>query len=290
MAGVRCLSWYGGALNIEGPRPFIRLHAENLTQDARPLWLNAAMVLDCPLADNREHKARETFAQIEARQLQNAWPILENAIVDINEHQMLAFMLAFVQGALELARTQAEARGRQVCVCVHVHQFAANAAFFIAFLRQHVQVPDVARIEYTHDQTRDASGKGTFLTDYACTAVRYAGVDMLISLSQCAGIDQELRPGDWVVADHFRHMNISCHPARLSPNELKVHNAALDGHLIVDFVCARDVVNRHYRSANPAKAHHRAHMPPLVTDHAMLVVDKIWCPVEGDTFQVSAVG
>jgi hypothetical protein len=74
---------FAPGLNIEGGYPFIDLHESN----PHALWVNAIVVLDRPILDNF------LFCDLVEKIRMNNYPLLENAIDNLNEHHMLARFL-----------------------------------------------------------------------------------------------------------------------------------------------------------------------------------------------------
>ena len=72
-----------GGLNIEGPDPYFDL----IKQNPNGIWVNAILVLDRPIVDNILFDAVLEVVKI------NNYPLLENAIDNINEHKMLSIFL-----------------------------------------------------------------------------------------------------------------------------------------------------------------------------------------------------
>src|SRR6185312_16480063 len=78
----------GGGLNIEGGYPLRDLKKKSI-------WANIVVVLDRPLIDNI------IFDDILAN---NKYPLLENALDDLNEHQFMAAYLLILAYYIENGR------------------------------------------------------------------------------------------------------------------------------------------------------------------------------------------
>jgi hypothetical protein len=161
------LTRFAGGLNIEGGRPALLLKPSQI-------WVNIVEVLDEPLVLDSEG----LFSDIEERQKKGNLPVLEMAIPQINLGRTLVAYLMVIAYYHDLFPKEK--------ICVHVHQFPGNAAWFINLFRK--IFPNV-----------------TYLTDtptFFTTKVDYSPFQVIISLSQCAGIGH--CPGTLLYGEIFR--------------------------------------------------------------------------------------
>lgn len=194
MISVSELYKIGGGLNIEGGLPQIDLN-KNKGEHAK-IWANLVVVLDRPLIDNI------CFDFILNN---NRYPLLENAIDNLNEHHfMTAFLLVICYYIKECHKF---VNKEKVKITIHVHQDSicmplvslinSHLHRLIASLKtQSASEPhlnlDRVTIEYRTD-----------IGSYISTAHNYDDTDVLISLSQCAGLDPKYIAGTLIVPDTF---------------------------------------------------------------------------------------
>ena len=163
---IRELETIADGLNIEGVDPSI---------DAGPdtLWVNSVLVLDRPLLDEKR-----TFAQIDDEKRRKGYPLLENVIPQIDEQAILD---AYMNIILFYTR-------RYDRIAVHIHQSPEDAAGWIELLR--------SRVMYVCSNPNCEIDWRTDNPSYRQFDAKAAKpVEVLISLSQCAGLNSKFPPG-----------------------------------------------------------------------------------------------
>lgn len=171
---VQQLSLLASGLNIEGGRPYQQLNKQQI-------WGNLVVVLDHPL------HATAPFDELLKRAQENKYPLLENVVNEINEKQLLVAYLSLMHHYAEVKHQR---------VLVHLHQFPIYAKQIIDLLQTYWQQLGMkSTILYLHDTP-------TFLsTDMATILSMYKQVDVVLSFSQCAGINPS--PGHLVASSCF---------------------------------------------------------------------------------------
>ena len=112
MLSINKIYELGSGLNIEGGYPYHDLIKQN--NNAKRIWVNLVVVLDRPLIDNI------VFDEIVAN---NKYPLLENAIENLNEHHFLATYLMTIGYYLEHGRNLVElSDSDKLKITIHVHQ------------------------------------------------------------------------------------------------------------------------------------------------------------------------
>lgn len=263
---------YAGGLNIEGGFPKHAL--EN-----NKIWSNIILILDRPLVDN------VVFDEILKDMEINKYQILENAIQNINEKQMLAIMLMtiiyYIENASKLVRNAPNYKSVVgYNMCIHVHQDVKNANGLINILKTCLENMNVntykANIEWRTDTP-----------DYTTTNRDYRNTDILLSISQCAGLDPKLNAGMMLIADRFIPYDIDSRTIKLN-EEYKVNNDMTTR--LTDILQSEhnqksvEYVNNNYVSANKNKEHDKATLINYNDFHTtkILQVNKLWNPKNGN--------
>lgn len=261
-----------GILNIEGGFP-----CHDLRRGGPGKWVNVIVVLDRPLVDH------VLFDDLFAN---NPYPLLESALDELNEHHFLSVYLTLLGYYLENGRRiTGKGVGDPLRVTVHFHQ-DVRCRPLVELVTSHLR--DLVRhfgldlsgieVEYRTDFHTYANPQ---------TDRHYEGTDLLISLSQCAGLDPALEVGALVLPRRFLPYEIGTGTVHVGAgytveNDLDVR--------LGDVLASRhhtyavDYVNTHYVSANPAKGSHRA-SPLSVADFKVsdvLQVDALWNPTDPD--------
>ncbi|XWV25275.1 hypothetical protein QJ856_gp0495 [Tupanvirus deep ocean] len=253
-------------LNIEGGYPLLDL----LKTNPKGKWINLILVLDRPLVDNI------TFDELFSN---NKYPLLENAIDNLNENHFLASYLMIIGYYID--------NGHQICckneteylnITIHLHQDTASTPL-LNLLKSYVEVV-IKDNGLEHKKI-----KINYLTDektYVCSDHNYDDTDLLISLSQCAGLHPNLMPGSLIIPNQFIpyqiHDNIIYESLSYEmPNLLKKD---LENVLFSKFNnYSVKYINDNYVSANPNKkflAKEFTKNDFNVTN--ILQVDELWNP------------
>lgn len=233
-------------LNIEGVLP---------ARQAR-VWANLVMVLDNPITGRG-------FDALDVEQRGHGWPTLEATVPEIDETHQLTLYRAIVLYYLQ----------RYSQVGVHVHLFPHNSSYFIRFLQTQLSEPQLARTSFFTDTPM-----------WSSTSVCYDGLDCVVSLSQCAGIDTRLEPGTYFAPRTSLPFDV--HTGVIALNQAEVADNALcsDWEDIVatwDGVCAAPV-RHNAKKVVPAPPRALA-LTDIHTDMhgkgmAVLRVNDIWVP------------
>lgn len=266
MLSVTELHRLATGLNIEGGDPGRDLRRTG----SHKKWVNLVVVLDRPLVDHR------LFDEIAAT---NPYPLLENAIPELNEPRFMIASLMMIGYYLarghDLLCLPAE---QPLRVRIHVHQ-DVTCQPLLDLLKTYVDDLITAfelrgthlTVEYQSDQKW-----------YTASSHTYDSIDLLISLSQCAGLDPQLEPGTLIVPTEFIPYDIikrQIHVSQLYTvdNDVCHHLNSMLGSPYHEY--AVKYVKTHYRSANPTKQHPAKeltlaefHLTPL------LQVDRLWNP------------
>jgi HD superfamily phosphodiesterase len=279
----------GTALNIEGGSPFLNLYKNNPKALG---WANVILVLDRPLYGT-------TFEQIEKIAAEQKYPILENTILEINEHQAYAtylhiiyyYLCKFVEKKYETLLTMKEKKkpsaktrkrkmgSKSLVIGIHIHQFPDAAKYHIEQFRK-----------FIHSLKWDEEVNFVFLHDtptYFWTKVdEYDKLDILLSFSQAAGLSSEYREGDLLVTDQFIPCDFTEKVARLN-KKYNVSNDLTDENIwpqvfgeSVTSAKIIDTVNKEYVSKNVEKRKHKATRENLKLHKVPKVVqvNGIWNP------------
>jgi hypothetical protein len=265
-------------LNIEGGDPYLRLAKdhEGLANVNKFIWANLILVLDRPFVD---HVVFEELWN------DNRFALLEPRIDILNEHHFMAAFLMVIQYYIMNAHTLIGKRDDEyIKITVHLHQ-DPNRMGILDIIDSCLNAlhctdwPKNVLVEYLTDSDSIKYFKGT-KTDYAQT-------DILISLSQCAGLSEDYLPGTLHIANRFVPFSKGCTVIEES-KEYIVDNdifTRLDD-IIASSFNEESVwyVNKYYRSENPVKKDHHAHLftKKDFPETVILQVDGIWNPKDPD--------
>jgi hypothetical protein len=253
-----------GGLNIEGGFPKRDLPKKS------SLWVNLVLVLDRPLIDNI------VFDDIFKN---NKYPLLENAIEEINEkHFMMAYVLIlayYIDNCKKLLNQD------HANILIYVHQDTHSVAL-IDLLKNYIK--DITAYFKTDMSNINISYK-TDTGSYATTNDNnFKDIDLLISLSQCAGLDPKLGPGALIVPNKFIPYDIDTNTIQLNKTY------TVDNHLVNELQTivkstynfyAMSYINSNYMSYNKNKNG----TDPIIKLHEkdfyrtpILQVNKLWNP------------
>lgn len=254
MLTMKTLSRFGAGLNIEGGFPCRDLPRTSL-------WANAILVLDRPLID------LINFDEIVKN---NPYPLLENAIPEINEKQFLVLYLSIIE--FYLKNGPKLLNKANPTMIIHIHQ-DPNCAPLIKILTDLLikRGLSVSSIKFETDKPNYQSmnhGK------YTC--------DILISLSQCAGLDPDVPAGSMLISDTFIPLDLDNSMLLLDEkytvkNSLMEHLPQIFEQDVEDVV---NFINSEYVSFNPNK-HSQMAIIPKPSDFIrtnIIQVDKLWNP------------
>lgn len=179
-------------LNIEGGYPYHYLIRDNLNK--KVLWANIVLVLDRPFIDNILFEDLDTIMKKES------YLLLENTIDEINEHKMFSIYLMTIGYYLEHGKTLLnKLPNDKLHITIHVHQDVLSVNM-IYIIQKHLD--DLCKhflIDMSNTILDFRTDKHTFVS----SDHDYTNTDILLSLSQCAGLDEGLRPGDIIIPKIF---------------------------------------------------------------------------------------
>lgn len=262
------------ALNIEGGDPAIDLKKNDFKNIK--IWANTILVLDRPLIDNI------LFDELVAN---NKFPLLENAIDEINEHSMLASYLMIIGYYLEFGRSITDMKDNEkLNITIHLHQDKASMPLLDIIKKQLDNF-----IKYSKIQMKNINlDYRTDNVSYITTSKNYNDTHILISLSQCAGLAKDHPAGTFVMAYEFIPYSIDHKTIQVS-RKYTVNNdlfTRLNMMLKSKYnKLAVDYINENYFSYNPTK--NESHCAKVFVDDdfkvtSVLQVDKLWNPTDRD--------
>lgn len=273
---IKDLHKIAGGLNIEGGSP-VSLLKTSETQDRKKIWANLVVVLDQPIIKN------ETFEQLMVIVDNHKYPLLENAVDDLNEHKFLAASLMLIVYYMKNGKTLLRRQGN-ICISVHVHQ--DKASYRLVLLLQEYLAAILDIIDF-----KDASVLVDYRMDnkvYRNEDHHYNDTDILISLSQCAGLDPRFPAGTIIVPQQFIPYNIDANTIDMKGTYV-VHNDVIDRLPdILNNIARKEViiryVNAKHVSANLSKRNHR--VEDLTESDFVVIeilqVDQLWNPTDPD--------
>lgn len=251
-----------GALNIEGGFPKRDLLKNNINGK----WVNLVLVLDRPLVDNI------TFDDLFAN---NKYPLLESAIDNLNEHQFLAAYMMIIGYYMENGKKDTP---EPLKITIHIHQDVTCQPLvdllkkFIELMRNDLNIKRNVMLDFRTDQL-----------SYIKTVHEYESTDILISLSQCAGLDPNLLPGHLIVSDTFIPYDISNKKVNINKTYKSNNDLIMD---LKDILKSKfnqyavEFINKNYNSENPKKINHSAKLFILndFEKTQILQVNELWNP------------
>ena len=258
-------------LNIEGGYPQQILVKSN--PNRKTIWVNTILILDRPLVDNVLFD--ELFAN-------NRYKLLESAIDVINEHNFLASYLMMILYYIHNGQTLVnKTNEEQLNIVVHFHQdkkCQPLVQLLDSFLNEAIKLSQIStnnvKLSYQTDNRT-----------FATTVPNYHNTDILMSFSQCAGLDPNLLPGTILIPNKFIPYSITEQKIYLThsydvPNDLNLR--------LTDIVASQfnkmavDFVNSRYKSENRFKlsdyANYFSETNFLKSD--ILQVNDLWNPID----------
>jgi len=176
-------------INIEGGYPYRCLMRDNPFKNV--IWGNIVLVLDRPLLDNI------LFEEIEKKIREDTSLILENLIDEINEHKMFATYLMILCYYIANGRQLLNKKKDDILhIVVHIHQDIVGMNIISRFKKY---LPEMKDIDLTKIIIEYRIDDYTFIS----TQHNYTNTDILLSLSQCAGLHPDLKPGDFIIPNTF---------------------------------------------------------------------------------------
>lgn len=245
-----------GGLNIEGGFPLDDLK-KTCGHSRRLIWANLVLVLDRPLVDN------VIFDLIIEAMRVNKYDLLEEAIDEINEYH---FLIAFYMIFSYYLNNNADAN-----IVVHIHQNNESGPLIEICRRMCLTINPEAKISFRSDDPNYQS---------PATNRDYHDTDILISLSQCAGLDPKYEPGALLIPNRFIPYDIDSRTVFINQsyerqNDLqqnidKIFQSNSEG---------LDYVRSNYKSKNQKKNYSLSLLKRddfYITD--ILQVNKLWNP------------
>jgi len=214
MIPVSELYTLGGGLNIEGGSPYL-----DLKRTSKCKWVNLVVVLNRPLIDN--HLFNDILVN-------SKYPLLENCIENLNEKHMLASYIMIIGYYLEYSHSIVGLSDEDTLyICIHVHQ-DVTCQPLINMLRNYV---DTIMTTFGFNERGDVlklhNVKIEYRTDNKWYSPQsYENINILISLSQCAGLEPTLNPGDFIIPTKFIPYDIE-HKIVHKDRTYHVHNDLL---------------------------------------------------------------
>ncbi|QKF93957.1 hypothetical protein QKU48_gp0499 [Fadolivirus algeromassiliense] len=263
-------------LNIEGGLPYQNLIQNNINKTI--IWANIIMIFDRPLIDN------VLFRDLDKKMKENEYPLLENTIDEINEHKMFAIYLMIIGYYISnCRRLTSKLNNENINITIHIHQdensinLLYQIKYFVSMLYKF----------YTLDLTNINLDYRTDIYTFISTNHDYNDTDILISLSQCAGLSKYYNPGDMILADTFIPYNVTEKKIYLN-KKYKVDNHLLK--IINDIINSQynlfsvNFVNNNYTSKNGLKNNNKA---TIITENDFFVfpilqVDDLWNPEDNN--------
>jgi HD superfamily phosphodiesterase len=251
------------ALNIEGGLPYLDLIKSN----NKAVWSNIIFVLDRPIIDNI------SFSDVMNTVVKNDYPLLENAISEFNEHQMLATILLTMIYYIENAKSIVNKP--KVNILIHIHQDTI-AQNLISIIKEHLKIlSNIQNVNLTYDTDHNT---------YINTGHNFENIDILLSFSQACGLDVKFKPGAALIADTFIpfdtvNKSVDIDKQYKVDNDILVRMNDIVTSEYNKLVC--DHLNKYYISSNKNKSHMVNIVEPFTKCRIFQVKD-IWNPDKFD--------
>lgn len=270
---VNALDAISSGLNIEGGLPYEKLVKDNPSKSI--LWSNLILVLDRPLIDNI------LFEDLAKSMQSNNYLLLENTVDNINEHKMFTIYLMIIGYYLEHGRRLLNRNSSDhLTITCHMHQDIASVELLNILAKMVDELCSCFKLDMSKLTINYKTDKYTFIS----SKHNYTNTDILISLSQCAGLDPKIKPGEMIIANQFIPYNVT----KKEINTKKQYT--VPNHLVytIDDILnssyyqySMDYVNTNYKSGNPAKCNHRANKITREDFHEsqILQVNDLWNPI-----------
>lgn len=234
-------------LNIEGGRPEKHMRAQC---KGKFLWVNCSLDLDRPAVDGVNFTAVLNDPR--------GFPLLENVFDNLNEHHCLAAFLMIIQYYIVHAHQllEKEDYNENVKITIHLHQDPSRYEWceIIQKYLSTTERPKYIIIEYLTDKLP------TYFTEENSD---YRETDILISLSQDAGLTPKYMPGTLHIFNTFIPFDAKTNII-YKKDEYTVNNdlfVRLDNILQSKYnQLAVSYVNENFKSHNPCKVNDKAHI------------------------------
>lgn len=268
---VKDIYTLGGGLNIEGGFPYHDL-LKTSTRKTK-LWVNTVVVLDRPLVD------KVIFDEVLEKFTKNDYPFLENAIDELNEPRFLSFFMAllgyYVANGRQLVGLK---ESEQLNIVIQFHQ-DETCERLVEFIDEELtELCSKFGIDIHNLLIESRTDKHTYVE----SEHKFENTDILISLSQCAGLDPALEAGAIIIPNEFVPYDIDTKTINISKT-YKVENDLvdrLDDILKSQYLkYAIESFNVGYVSANKLKKHQAGSFTKdSFSFTKILQVNKLWNP------------
>lgn len=260
-------------LNIEGGYPYHYLIRNNPNKEI--LWANLVLILDRPLIDNI------LFEELDKKMKDNSYLLLENTIDEINEHRMFAIYLMIICYYLENGKSLLnKSLIDKLHITVHIHQDIIGVNIINILKKYLCDFYEHFSIDMTNIILEYRTDEFTFVS----TEHDYSGTDILISLSQCAGLGYELKPGDMIIPETFIPYDITNKTINVNESyKIKNHlHKILNDILLSKYhMFSIEYINNNYESANKNKKHKVIQLYNTdFTITPILQVNALWNPID----------
>lgn len=266
--GVGDIHLVGKVGNIEGGLPALKLQKNN----TKSLWANLVVILDRPWEDITFD---ELFRQVEEKK----YKMLENGINCLNEHKFLiaymSIILYYLNNGHKLLNLE---KNKLLHIKIHLHQdkrfnkILQLIELYLIQLHDHIKNP--FRVTY-------ASDNWTYMT----TDEKYDDTDILLSFSQCVGLDSKLVPGTLIVPNEFIPFDIQNNKIHICDKYNVVNDLIEKLPMIFEskyVSIATDHINSKYVSDNESK---KNHIGTIINEHDFIVtpvlqLNGLWNPTD----------
>lgn len=236
-------NYYGG-LNVEGDKPYHKLR-----RYPKKRWYNIIMVLYRPMINNKN------FDEIVKNK---KYPMLENEILEINEHEMFKTMLYITLYEMKILQQETNKYNVKT-LGIHFHQDINCAALIKKFddlLKDFILKNGLDFNSILINYFTDKSNHRQLLEEIP--DFNYVYCDSLISFSRCAGFESEIKPGEFLIPNVFHYYNI--YEKIIYEKEKRyfinsIENMEEDSKILEKL---EKYINDNYESNNPEKRNYKA--------------------------------
>ena len=267
---IQDLGRFAGGLNVEGGYPYLDITRPNV------LWVNLIVVLDRPLIDN------VSFTEL-VNEFQTAnYPLLENTVEELNEHKMFSILL--LTTIYYISKFHKD--GLKICIIFH------QPSKYLSHPQNIIRIFD----DYLNKLINLKGIELIYMTDdpFYIKNAKAFDTDILISFSQCAGLDPALKPGDVLVANTFIPFDVKNRELMLDKKYV-VKNDVINTYLEIvrdpnnEAICK--LINTTYVSKNKNKASDKTDLIKrsdfIKSD--ILQVNDLWNPTIQETNQLISI-
>lgn len=273
MISISDLHTIAEGLNIEGGYPYHYLIRDN--PNKKVLWANIILILDRPLIDNI------LFEELDKKMKEESYLLLENTIDEINEHNMFAIYLTILCYYLENGKKMlGKSSTDKLHITVHIHQDIVGMNINNLLKKYLCDVCQHFNIAMTNIILEYRTDKFTFVS----SEHDYTDTDILISLSQCAGLGYESKPGDMIIPETFIPYDVTNKTINIKES-YKIKNHLIE--ILNDILFSKyhnfsiEYINDNYESANKNKKHNamKLHNIDFIVA-SILQVNALWNPTD----------